>query len=250
MEFEKKRNILEKKKDDQRTQKRNALLISSVSLIAALSICVSFQSAPQTKAEFKKESEISKSTTASVDYSNKKTSDKKAKIETENKYASKSKQLYEQSSVIKDPEQSSEPEKTDEESVAEESSNEENTASYQEYDTEEVIDDEENDYETENHLNSYDGIFYGPSGFETYYNMPMDGVVSVMRNIGFDEENYPYWIREDGCKMLGDYIMVAADLDIRPRGSFIETSLGTGLVCDTGGFIYNDPYQLDIAVTW
>lgn len=250
MEFEKQRNTLNAKKDNQRIQKRNAILFASVSLIATLSICVSFQSAPQTKAEFRKESEISKATTASVDHSDKKNSDKKAKTETENKYMSKSRQLYEQSSAIKDQKQSSEPEKTDEESIIEDSSEEENAESHQEYDTEEIIDDEENNYETENHLNSYDGIFYGPSGFETYYDMPMDGIVSVMRDIGFDEENYPYWIREDGCKMLGDYIMVAADLDVRPRGSFVSTSLGTGIVCDTGGFIYNDPYQLDIAVTW
>ena len=44
--------------------------------------------------------------------------------------------------------------------------------------------------------------------------------------------------------------MVAADLSIRPRGSTIATSLGMGLVCDTGSFIYNNPTQLDIATTW
>jgi hypothetical protein len=59
-----------------------------------------------------------------------------------------------------------------------------------------------------------------------------------------------YWIREDGCKMLGDYIMCAANLDVRPRGSLVESSLGTCIVCDTGGFAYSDPYQLDIAVNW
>ena len=90
----------------------------------------------------------------------------------------------------------------------------------------------------------------GPSGQETYYNMPMEGVVSMMRNLGFSESEYPYWVREDGCKMLGNYIMVAAGLDVRPRGSLVQTSLGIGLVCDTGGFAYNDPYQLDIATAW
>ncbi len=91
----------------------------------------------------------------------------------------------------------------------------------------------------------------GPSGQETYYNMDMSGVVSMMRNYyGFSEEEYPYWVREDGCKMLGDYIMVAAGLDVRPRGSLVQTSLGIGLVCDTGGFAYSDPYQLDIATAW
>ncbi len=99
-------------------------------------------------------------------------------------------------------------------------------------------------------LNSYVGVVEGPSGKETYYNLPMGGVVSIMRNIGFDEENYPYYVREDGCKMLGDYIMVAANLDLRPRGSIVKTSLGWGIVSDTGGFASSNPTQLDIAVDW
>lgn len=94
------------------------------------------------------------------------------------------------------------------------------------------------------------GVFYGPSGKETWYNLPMGGVVRIMRRQGFDEEHYPYWVREDGVKMLGDYVMVAADLSIRPRGSIVESSLGTALVCDTGDFIYQNPTQLDIAVDW
>lgn len=94
------------------------------------------------------------------------------------------------------------------------------------------------------------GVFNGPSGLETYYNLPMDGVVSIMRGYGFSEEEYPYWIREDGVKMLGGYVMVAANLDLRPRGSVVESSLGTALVCDTGGFAYSNPTQLDIAVNW
>lgn len=99
-------------------------------------------------------------------------------------------------------------------------------------------------------LTRVSGVNYGPSGFETYYNLPMDGVVSIMRSEGFSEEEYPYWESPEGYKMLGNYIMVAADLSIRPRGITIETSLGMGLVCDTGSFIYNNPEQLDIAVNW
>ena len=91
------------------------------------------------------------------------------------------------------------------------------------------------------------GVNQGPSGKETYYNLPMDGVISIMRSIG---NNDKYWIRSDGVKMLGNYVMVAADLSIRPRGSLIETSLGTGIVCDTGSFIYSNSTQLDIAVDW
>lgn len=99
-------------------------------------------------------------------------------------------------------------------------------------------------------LTQFSGVFYGPSGKETYYNLNMAGVVSIMRNRGYDEETYPYWVRDDGVKMLGSYVMVAANLDIRPRGSLIETSLGTAIVCDTGGFAAGNPTQLDIAVTW
>ena len=99
-------------------------------------------------------------------------------------------------------------------------------------------------------LTQSSGINYGPSGLETYYNLPMDGVVSIMRNAGFSEEEYPYWESPEGYKMFGNYIMVAADLSIRPRGTTIETSLGMGLVCDTGSFIYTNPEQIDIAVNW
>lgn len=94
------------------------------------------------------------------------------------------------------------------------------------------------------------GVVYGPSGKETYYNLDMSGVVSIMRDLGYSAEEYPYWIRADGLKMLGPWGICAANLDIRPRGTVIATSLGWCIVCDTGGFIYSDPYQLDLAVSW
>lgn len=94
------------------------------------------------------------------------------------------------------------------------------------------------------------GTVQGPSGKETYYNLPMEGVVRIMRNAGYSEEDYPYWIRDDGCKMLGPYIMVAADQSIRPLGSIVPTSRGMGIVSDTGTFIYTNPTQLDLAVSW
>ena len=75
----------------------------------------------------------------------------------------------------------------------------------------------------------------------------MSSVVRIMRSMGYTGE---YWVREDGCKMLGDYIMVAANLKLRPRGSIVETSLGDAIVCDTGGFAKRNPTQIDIAVTW
>ena len=92
------------------------------------------------------------------------------------------------------------------------------------------------------------GVYYGPSGKETYYNLNMNGVVSNAQNMGIEGE---YWIREDGCKMYGDYIICAADLNVHPRGSLVESSLGTCIVLDTGGFTTNGSgVALDIAVDW
>ena len=96
-------------------------------------------------------------------------------------------------------------------------------------------------------LTSQLGTIQGPSGKETFYNLPMGGVINIMRSIGNEDG---YWVREDGVKMLGDYVMVAANLETHPRGSLVETSLGTGIVCDTGGFAYADPYQIDVATAW
>ena len=94
------------------------------------------------------------------------------------------------------------------------------------------------------------GRINGPSGQETYYNLPMEGVIRNMRDLGFDEVNYPYAVRPDGVKTLGGYVMVAANLAIRPKGTIVATSLGAGIVCDTGGFALVNPTQLDIAVAW
>ena len=97
-------------------------------------------------------------------------------------------------------------------------------------------------------LNAYLGTVKGPSGKETYYNLPMGGVISIMRGMGNTDS---YWVRSDGCKMLGDYIMVAADLSKHSRGSLVETSLGTGIVVDTGDFTKNGSgVALDIATNW
>lgn len=96
-------------------------------------------------------------------------------------------------------------------------------------------------------LTAGSGVNYGPSGKETYYNLDMTGVIYMMRCLGNTDE---YWVRSDGCKMLGNYIMIAANLSVHPRGSLVQTSLGTGIVCDTGSFAEEDPNQIDIAVTW
>ena len=98
------------------------------------------------------------------------------------------------------------------------------------------------------HLTKSGGVYYGPSGKETYYNLDMSGVVSNAQNMGIEGE---YWVREDGCKMYGDYIICAADLNVHPRGSLVESSLGTCIVLDTGGFATNGSgVALDIAVDW
>ncbi len=91
------------------------------------------------------------------------------------------------------------------------------------------------------------GVFYGPSGKETYYNLPMDGVISIAQAAGIQGN---YWERADGAKMYGDYIICACGFDVRPRGTIVETSLGAGICLDTGTFAYTDPYQIDLAVTW
>lgn len=120
-------------------------------------------------------------------------------------------------------------------------------------------DDIEELYEVENPLNDSSsqlehtntgvltpskGVNYFNGRKETYYNLDMSGCVSIMRGLGNNDE---YWVRSDGCKMLGNYIMCAADLSVYPRGSLVETSLGTAIVVDTG---YLESNQIDIAVSW
>ena len=101
----------------------------------------------------------------------------------------------------------------------------------------------------EPHLTKQAGVFYGPSGKETYYNLPMGRVINYMRDLGYTTEEYPYWVRSDGAKMLGNYVMVAADLSVYSKGSIVPTSLGKGIVCDTGAFA-GGSVALDIAVNW
>lgn len=91
------------------------------------------------------------------------------------------------------------------------------------------------------------GTIMGPSGKETFYNLNMSGIVSRLHRMGYSGE---YWVRDDGVKMFGNYILVAASFDIRPIGTILPTSLGMGIVADTGGFATHNKYQLDIATTW
>ena len=92
------------------------------------------------------------------------------------------------------------------------------------------------------------GTNNGPSGKETYYNLNMSRVVAAMSRYGYSSSDY--WVRADGVKMLGNYVMVAASYKTHPKGSLVPTSLGTGIVCDTGGFATSNPTQIDIATNW
>lgn len=93
------------------------------------------------------------------------------------------------------------------------------------------------------------GRISGPSGVETYYNLDMSGVVANTKNAGVAGD---YWVREDGVKMYGNYVIAACDISgiVHNRYDVVETSLGSALCMDTGTFAASDPHQIDIAVTW
>ena len=100
-------------------------------------------------------------------------------------------------------------------------------------------------------LSAASGVNYFGQQKETYYNLPMDGVISWARiKLPDDLKDLEYTVRADGCKMYGDYIIIAANQTMHPYGSLVETSLGTGIVLDTGGFALTNPNQVDIAVNW
>lgn len=105
-----------------------------------------------------------------------------------------------------------------------------------------------NDYD--DRITKERGGYIGPSGRETYYNLNMSLCVAYMRDLGYDEIEYPYWIRDDGAKMLGNYVMCAANWSIRPKGTILETSLGDAIVVDTGDFVLDYPNGVDLAVDW
>ena len=81
---------------------------------------------------------------------------------------------------------------------------------------------------------------------ETYYNLKMNKIVERADTL-FGTSGM-YSVREDGCKMYGSFIICAADWDKHPYGSIVQTSLGTGIVLDTGNF--TDRSTIDIATEW
>lgn len=82
-------------------------------------------------------------------------------------------------------------------------------------------------------VNSFNG------NTETYYNLDMSGVISNAQSMGIQGN---YWVRDDGVKMYGDYVIVASQHD---KGTIIDTSLGTGIVLD-----YCPAGTVDIATAW
>ena len=88
-------------------------------------------------------------------------------------------------------------------------------------------------------LTAQGGVNYYNNQKETYYNLDMSGVISNAQSQGIEGD---YWVRDDGVKMYGDYVIVAAQMD---KGSIISTSLGTGIVLD-----YCPAGTVDIATNW
>lgn len=58
----------------------------------------------------------------------------------------------------------------------------------------------------------------------------MANIVKMMRQKGFSEEEYPYYTREDGVKMLGNYIMIASEDENTPIGTIVDTEFGASIV--------------------
>lgn len=83
------------------------------------------------------------------------------------------------------------------------------------------------------------GVCWFNNHKETYYNLDMSGVVANAKNMGIEGD---YWVRGDGVKMYGSYVIVAAQMD---KGTIIETSLGTGIVLD-----WCQAGTVDLATSW
>lgn len=80
---------------------------------------------------------------------------------------------------------------------------------------------------------------------ETYYDLDMSRVATNCGNGGI------YAVRADGVKVdQSGYVLIAADLSRYPRCSVVETSVGLGMVYDTGGFVTRYPDGFDIAADW
>ena len=90
------------------------------------------------------------------------------------------------------------------------------------------------------------GVYHnGSTGLtETWYNRSMSRVVSTAQSKGIPCE---YWVRDDGVNMFGQWVIIAAHPSVT-RYTFVETSLGTGIVLDR--HTVNDKTLIDIATAW
>ena len=79
---------------------------------------------------------------------------------------------------------------------------------------------------------------------ETWYNLNMRKVVQRAQNMGIPAE---YHVREDGVKMFGPWVIVAAHPS-KIRYSIVQTSLGEGIILDT--HTAKDTELIDIATAW
>ena len=80
---------------------------------------------------------------------------------------------------------------------------------------------------------------------ETWYDLQMDRVIEKTdSDLGVSGL---YNVREDGVKCYGPWVIVATHPSI-PRYSFVETSLGQGIVLDRHEMSDKDLY--DIATDW
>lgn len=93
------------------------------------------------------------------------------------------------------------------------------------------------------------GVNYYNGVKETYYNLDMTRIYEKAdRNFG---SHHKKWIREDGVKMYGPYVVLAVPFDVYPYGTTdIPTSLGLGIALDTGAFAEVNKSQIDIATSW
>ena len=100
-----------------------------------------------------------------------------------------------------------------------------------------------------NKLNKRDGVFYFKGQKETFYNLDMSRIYAKAdKNFGTWHKK---WIRDDGVKMYGPYVVLAVPFDVYPYGTTdIETSLGLGIALDTGTFAETNKNQIDVAVDW
>ena len=93
------------------------------------------------------------------------------------------------------------------------------------------------------------GVNYYKGQKETYYNLDMTKIYAKAdKNFG---SHHKKWVRNDGVKMYGPYVILAVPFDVYPYGTTdIPTSLGLGIALDTGTFANENKNQVDIAVNW